>query len=158
MSDKSKLMRYAIDYLSKFSSSKANLEKILKNKIRRLNIEKKDKFLLYNSIEEIISKLEKNNLINDSLYSLSKIRSFVFQGKSKLYIKSYFFQKGIDKQIIDDTFEDYESDNPQWELESAKTFARKKRLSNIDDKEKKLSKMAQAGFNYEISKKTIDQI
>ena len=35
MTDNSKLMKYAIDYLSKFSSSKANLERVLKNKIRR---------------------------------------------------------------------------------------------------------------------------
>ena len=37
------LMKYAIDYLSKFSSSKKNLSRILQNKIMRMKIEKKDK-------------------------------------------------------------------------------------------------------------------
>ena len=154
----SKLMKYAINYLSKFSSSKANLEKILKNKIRRLNIEKKDKFFLYSSIEEIIDKLEKQNLINDLVYSQSKIRSFAYQGKSKLYIKSYFIQKGIEKLLIEKLFEDYETDNPEWELSSARVYVRKKRFKEKDDFQKNLSKMARAGFNYEMSKKILEEI
>ena len=91
------LMKYAIDYLSKFISSKKNLNRILKNKIMRMKIEKKDKFLLYNSIPQIIIKLENNRLIDDKNYALSKIRSFAHQGKSKLFIKNYLIQKGIEK-------------------------------------------------------------
>ena len=40
MPEISDLVKYAINYLSKYSSSKKNLERILKNKIRRTNIEK----------------------------------------------------------------------------------------------------------------------
>ena len=90
------LMKYAINYLSKYSSSKANLEIILKKKIRRLKIEKKDKYFLYNSIEKIINDLEKNNLINDYNYTSSKIDLFFHQGKSRMFIKSYFQQKRIE--------------------------------------------------------------
>lgn len=159
MTDPSKLMKYAIDYLSKFSSSKVNLERILKNKIRRLKIEKKDKFFLYNSIENIINNLEKNNFINDYNYSLNKMRGFVLQGKSKNFIQNYFVQKGIDKKIILETLNNFELENANWELESAKNFARKKRFSNEKENiEKNLAKMARAGFNYEISKKIIDEI
>jgi SOS response regulatory protein OraA/RecX len=98
MTDKSKLMRYAIDYLSKFSSSKKNLERILKSKIIRLKIEKKDKPELYNSIPEIILKLESNKFINDENYTSSKIRVIARQGKSKACIKNYLIQKGIEKK------------------------------------------------------------
>ena len=58
MTDKLNLTKYAINYLSKFSSSKNNLKKILMNKIKRSNIEKVDKFNLYNNVESIIIKLE----------------------------------------------------------------------------------------------------
>ena len=58
MPEISDLVKYAINYLSKYSSSKKNLERILKNKIRRTNIEKKEKFILYNSIPEVLKKLE----------------------------------------------------------------------------------------------------
>ena len=152
------LIKYAINYLSKYSSSKANLEIILNKKIRRLKIEKKDKFFLYNSIEKIINDLEKNNLINDYNYISSKFDLFFHQGKSRMFIKSYFQQKGIEKDVIDKTFETFEKNNSNWEAESAKIFAKKKRLSNDKDKEKNLSKLARAGFNFEISKKILEDI
>ena len=44
MDNKDKLFKYAIYYLSKYSSSKKNLEFILKKKIRRLSDEKKIRF------------------------------------------------------------------------------------------------------------------
>ena len=159
MTDKSTLMKYAINYLSKYSSSKANLKKILQNKIRKLSNDKREKYLLYNLIEEIILKLENNDIINDLNYSLSKMRNFIFQGKSEAYIKSYLFQKGVEKDIILETLENFNINNPEWEIESAKTFARKKNLlKDSEDREKKLSKMARAGFNYQISKKILDEI
>jgi len=152
------LMKYAINYLSKYSSSKANLEIILNKKIRRLKIEKKDKFFLYNSIEKIINDLEKNNLINDYNYISSKFDLFFHQGKSRIFIKSFFQQKRIEKDVIDKAFEKFEKNNSNWEAESAKIFAKKKRLSNDKDKEKNLSKLARAGFNFEISKKILEDL
>tara|TARA_B110000438_G_scaffold257388_1_gene265437 strand:+ start:107 stop:562 length:456 start_codon:yes stop_codon:yes gene_type:complete len=151
-------MKYAINYLSKYSSSKANLEIILNKKIRRLKIEKKDKFFLYNSIEKIINDLEKNNLINDYNYISSKFDLFFHQGKSRIFIKSFFQQKRIEKDVIDKAFEKFEKNNSNWETESAKIFAKKKRLSNEKDKEKNLSRLARAGFNFEISKKILEDL
>jgi SOS response regulatory protein OraA/RecX len=159
MVDTNKLLKYAINYLSKYSSSKANLEIILKNKIRRLKIDNKEKFLLYNSIEEIIDKLEKNKYIDDDNYTFSKIRSFIFQGKSRIFIKSYLLQKRVGANIISKTFDLFDTENSNWELESAKKYVRKKRfLEKPEDKERSLAKMARAGFNYEIATKAFNEI
>ena len=159
MTDKLNLTKYAINYLSKFSSSKNNLKKILMNKIKRSNIEKVDKFNLYNNVESIIIKLEENNFINDYEYALSKIRNFNTQGKSKIFIKSYFISKGIEKNIIDKVLEEYELKNVDWEILSARKFFTKKRLiKNQENKEKNLSKMARAGFKYDICIKILDEI
>ena len=154
----SKLYKYAIDYLSKFSSSKKNLEIILKNKIRRLRIEKKDKFLLYNTINKIINDLEKNNYINDQNFTFSKIKTYISQGKSRIFIKKYLFQKGVSQNIILKNLDDFDHLIKNWEYESAKIFVRKKRLlDKSDEKEKNLSKMARAGFSYSISKKILEE-
>ena len=59
MDNKDKLLKYAIYYLSKYSSSKKNLEFILKKKIRRLSDEKKIRFQLYNEIQIIIREIRK---------------------------------------------------------------------------------------------------
>ena len=50
MKNKSYLLKYAIDYLSKFDTSKKNLERVLKMKIQRTTINKKEKFNLYSQI------------------------------------------------------------------------------------------------------------
>ena len=157
MSEISDLVKYAINYLSKYSSSKTNLERILRNKIRRTNIEKKERFTLYNSIPEIIKKLEKNNFINDYNYATSKVNIFISNGKSKIFIKNYLFKKGIDEKLSSEIFMELNEEDSNWEIKSARTFARKKNFQNNNDNEKNLSKMARAGFSYEIAKKILEE-
>ena len=156
MDNKDKLLKYAIYYLSKYSSSKKNLEFILKKKIRRLSDEKQIRFHLYNEIQIIIEKLEKLNLINDQVFVESKIQSLQYQAKSKNYIKQYLLQKGIDKQLIDEQISLFYENNKNLEKENALKFAKKRNLINNDqDYQKKLSKLARAGFSYDIAKEIL---
>jgi len=156
MDNKNKLLKYAIYYLSKYSSSKKNLEFILKKKIRRLSDEKKIRFHLYNEIQIIIEKLEKLNLINDQVFVESKIQSLQYQAKSKNYIKQYLLQKGIDKQLIEEQISLFYENNKNLEKENALKFAKKRNLlDNDQDYQKKLSKMARAGFSYDIAKEIL---
>ena len=158
MPEISDLVKYAINYLSKYSSSKKNLERILKNKIRRTNIEKKEKFILYKSIPEVLKKLEKNNFINDYNYASSKINIFISNGKSKIFIKNYLFKKEIDEKLSADIFTELDAEDSNWEINSARIFARKKNFQkNNKNNEKNLSKMARAGFSYEIAKKILEE-
>ena len=156
MDNKDKLLKYAIYYLSKYSSSKKNLEFILKKKIRRLSDEKKIRFHLYNEIQIIIEKLEKLNLINDQVFVESKIQSLQYQAKSKNYIKQYLLQKGIDKQLIEEQISLFYENNKNLEKENALKFAKKRNLlDNNQDYQKKLLKMARAGFSYDIAKEIL---
>ena len=156
MDNKDKLLKYAIYYLSKYSSSKKNLEFILKKKIRRLSDEKKIRFQLYNEIQIIIEKLENLNLINDQVFVESKIQSLQYQVKSKNYIKQYLLQKGIDKQLIEEQISLFYENNKNLEKENALKFAKKRNLiNNNQDYQKKLSKMARAGFSYDIAKEIL---
>ena len=158
MSEISDLVKYAINYLSKYSSSKTNLERILKNKIRREKIEKKEKFILYNSIPEVLKKLEKNNFINDYNYANSKVNIFISNGKSKVFIKNYLFRKGIDEKLSSEILLEVDEEDSDWEIKAARIFARKKNFQkNNNNNEKNLSKMARAGFSYEIAKKIIEE-
>ena len=152
------LKKYAFSYLSKYNTSKKNLDRILHNKVRRMNLNKKDKYTLYSSIASILTDLEINKLIDDKNFTQSKIHSLSLQGKSKISIISYFVQKGIEKNLIEESFENLELKNPNWETESAKIFARKKRLGikYSANFEKDLAKMARAGFSYNLSKKILE--
>jgi len=152
-----KLLKFAVDYLSKYDSSKKNLFEVLKRKIFRLNLPGLEKSKLINISENIIKKLEKYNLIDDNKYCSAKIYSFSRAGKSKNFILNYLIKKGIDKLDIQNNFEIFEDSNYNWELKSAQFFAKKKKLlESSDSYEKKLSKMARAGFSYEICKKILN--
>ena len=156
MDNKEKLLKYAIYYLSKYSSSKKNLEYILKKKIRRISDEKKIRFQLYKEIKIIIDKLEQLKLINDAIYAESKINSLLNQVKSKNYIKQYLIRKGVSGEVADEQISLFYEKNQNLEKENALKFAKKRNLTNDKkDYEKKLAKMARAGFSYEISKEIL---
>ena len=154
--DEKKLLKYAIDYLSKYDSSKRNLINLLKRKIFRLKITNFEKSKLINIIDSVIINLEKNKFIDDDRYSSIKILSLSKLGKSKNFISNYLIKKGIDKTQIQKNLNLMENNNNDWELDSAKIFVKKKRLLEKNEiYEKKLAKMARAGFSYDICKKIL---
>ena len=154
--DEKKLLKYAVDYLSKYDSSKNNLVYVLKRKILRLNVTNFEKKNLIDIIEGIILKLEKNKLIDDDRYSSTKILSLSNSGKSTNFIFNYLIKKGVNKSQIQNNLNLMKQDNDNWELASAKIFAKKKKLLEKNESyEKKLAKMARAGFSYDISKKIL---
>ena len=154
--DEKKLLKYAVDYLSKYDSSKNNLVNVLKRKILRLNITNFEKKKLIDIIESIILKLEKNKFIDDDRYSSTKIVSLSNSGRSKNFIFNYLIKKGVSKSQIQNNFNLMQQDNDNWELESAKIFVKKKNLLEKNESyEKKLAKMARAGFSYDICKKIL---
>ncbi len=156
MDNKEKLLKYAIYYLSKYSSSKKNLEYILKKKIRRISDEKKIRFQLYKEIKIIVDKLEQLKLINDTIYTESKINALLNQVKSKNYIKQYLIRKGVSQELADEQISLFYEKNQNLEKENALKFAKKKNLlKDNKDYEKNLAKMARAGFSYEISKEIL---
>ena len=61
MNNRNYLLKYAVEYLSKYSSSKKNLDRIIKSKIRRFSSDKKIRFELYKEISHVFDQLEKNN-------------------------------------------------------------------------------------------------
>ena len=151
------LKKYALNYLAKYDSSKNNLFKVLQKKIRNLKIDEKEKKILFNSINPILTEFESKKLIDDQNYSIRKIENYSSQGKSKRFIENYLLYKGIDKKLLNKLFSDFEIDNLDWEIESAKIFIRKK-IKNYEKKEdlnKNLAKMARQGFSYSIIKKTL---
>ena len=154
--DEKKLLKYAVDYLSKYDSSKNNLVNVLKRKIFRLNVTNFEKKKLIDIIESIILQLEKNKFIDDDRYSATKILSLSNSGKSTNFIFNYLLKKGVNKSQIQNNFNSMKQNNDNWELESAKIFVKKKKLFEKNESyEKKLAKMARAGFSYDICKKIL---
>jgi Uncharacterized protein conserved in bacteria len=125
--DEKKLLKYAVDYLSKYDSSKNNLVSVLKRKILRLKITNFEKRKLIEIIESIIIKLEKNKFIDDDRYSSTKILSLSNSGRSKNFIFNYLIKKGVSKSQIQNNLNLMKQAKKEWELESAKIFLRKRK-------------------------------
>ena len=145
----------AIKYLEKYSSSEKQLINILKRKIIKscffYKINPEEKFIL---IDNVINKLKSIGLINDKKFSENKVLNYVYKGYSRKKIFFKLKQKNISDENINKNFFDYE-------LASAIIFAKKKNFLSFKkkdqkEKEKKLIKLSQAGFNYDISKKIIN--
>jgi len=121
-----------------------------------LNEEKKVRYELYQEINHIINKLEQLKLLNDEIFTESKINSLLIQARSKNYIKQYLIRKGVNNKLVNDQISDFYKKNFNLEKENALKFAKKKNLlNNKENYEKKLSKMARAGFSYEIAKEIL---
>ena len=62
-------------------------------------------------IDEIISKLEKNKILNDEMYSDSKARMFLRRGYSLNKINQSLRNKGIDNKFIKQSIDKIKDDN-----------------------------------------------
>ena len=58
---------------------------------------------------------------------------------------------------MNNSLDQFEEEDPEWEKKSARIFVKKKRLENSNEnKQKNLSKMARAGFDYDTIKQVLE--
>ena len=159
MSNINLLKKYAFTYLSKYDSTKKNLIQVLKNKVLKIkDLQKNERDSLNQSINIIVRDMESNNIINDKNYANIKIMHLFKQGKSENFIKNTLRKKGIEENLVKIVLRDFEMNIPDWKIKSAENYASKKKLGkfgNKKNKNKDLAKMARAGFNYQVSLKTL---
>ena len=151
------MRNFALAYTEKYAPSKQQLRTYLLKKYIKSSVPNIKKNDVVDLIDVVLSDLEKNNFINDKRYALSKIAYLASSGKSKTFVYNYLIKKGIDKSEVQDNLKSYQINDSEWEINSARLFAKKKKLLDTNTSyEKRLAKMARAGFNYEICKKVLD--
>ncbi|MEG1312237.1 MAG: recombination regulator RecX [Romboutsia sp.] len=148
-------------------------EMYIKGKNKALNIlakadqsEKKIREKLYTDFEEdtidnIIEFLKRNNFINDEVLAQKIVNTNVNLNKcGKNRIKQNLYNKGIDKQSIDEAISEIDEDA---EFENAMYLA-EKRYNRVksEDKRKIYQKISQhlayKGFNYDIIKRVLNKL
>ena len=100
----------AYSYLEKYNPSKQQLKVYLLKKYLTKIKGSKSKKEVSSIIDEIVSNLEKNKVLNDAMYADSKARMYLRRGYSLNKINQSLRSKGIDdkfvKQSIDKIKED----------------------------------------------------
>ncbi len=101
----------AYSYIEKYNPSKQQIKIYLLKKYLKKFQGSKAKKEISKIIDNIISNLEKNRFLNDSLYSDSKARMFLRRGYSLRKIIYSLKSKGIDQKNIKLSIEKIKNEN-----------------------------------------------
>lgn len=140
------------NYALRFLSYRPRSEQEIRNKLKEKRVEQE-------IIEKIISKLKDKRFINDEEFAKGWMESRLrFKPRSLRLIKIELKQKGIGPETINNLQFTIDSD-----LESAKKLVERKlkRLKTLSKQEiyEKVGRyLASKGFNWDIIKKSIDEV
>ncbi len=153
----------AYGYLEKYSPSKQQLKVFLLKKYLIKIKGTKSKKEVTEIIDEIISNLEKNRLINDELYSDSKARSFLRRGYSLNKINQSLRNKGIEIDIVKKSLEKIKENTIEPDFISALKLCKRRRIGPVRPNanreifyKKDMGILARSGFSFEMSKRVLD--
>jgi len=165
----------ALYYLQRYSSSSANLRRILATKVwRSTQAHDTNPDEGAEIIEDIITRFLHSGLLDDRAYAEAKAATFHRRGTSARGIRSKLAAKGVSPEIIECALETLHVETPEPEHAAAITLARRRRFGpfhkpaatnreKTEDGEakkrrrmKELAAMARAGFSYELARLVID--
>ena len=117
----------ALWYLQRYATSSENLRSYLKRKVKdtHLNIGSDE------IINTIISSLEDQKILDDKLFSESKIRNFLNRGWSLKKIQFRLRELRVKNNIIEECIAEAKEINKDFDLVAAAKLARKKSIGPV---------------------------
>ena len=114
-------------------------------------------------IDEIITNLEKNRILNDELYSDSKARMFLRRGYSLNKISQSLRNKGIESKYVKQSIDKIKEDKIEPDFVSALKLCKRRRIGALRPSanrelfyKKDMGILARGGFSFELSKRVLD--
>tara|TARA_A100001011_G_C14315253_1_gene847683 strand:- start:2328 stop:2888 length:561 start_codon:yes stop_codon:yes gene_type:complete len=153
----------AYSYLEKYSPSKQQLKVyLLKKYLTKIKGSKSKKEVTL-IIDEIISKLENNRIINDELYSDSKARMYLRRGYSINKINQTLRNKGIELKHINKSIDKIKEKEIEPDFNSALKLCKRRRIGPLRPQanrelfyKKDMGILARGGFSFELSKRVLN--
>ena len=152
----------AYSYLEKYNPSKQQLKVYLLKKYLTKIKGSKSKKEVTSIIDEIVSNLEKNKILNDEMYSDSKARMFLKRGYSLNKINQSLRNKGIESKFIKQSIDKIKEDKIEPDFVSALKLCKRRRIGAIRPTanrelfyKKDMGVLARAGFDYDLSKRVL---
>ena len=153
----------AYSYLEKYSPSKQQLKVYLLKKYLTKIKGTKSKKEVTSIIDEIITNLEKNKIVNDELYSDSKARMFLRRGYSLNKINQSLRHKGIDSKYIKQSIDKIKEDQIEPDFVSALKLCKRRRIGPVRPQanrelfyKKDMGILARGGFSFDLSKRVLN--
>ena len=156
-----RLQRITAHYLERYTSSRANLRRLLMRRVYRAAEHHGDDVAVGASLVDLeLDRLEAAGQIDDARYAADRARSLQRRGASTRKIRAALAAKGIRGPDIDAALAALDSNA---ELSAACTFARKRRLGpwrtrevDPDTRRRELGRMARAGFTFDLAQRVVD--
>ena len=153
----------AYSYLEKYNPSKQQLKVyLLKKYLLKIKGTKTKKEITL-VIDEIISNLEKNKLLNDEMYSDSKARMFLRRGYSLNKINQSLRNKGIEDKYIKQSIEKIKENQIEPDFVSALKLCKRRRIGPLRPEsnrelfyKKDMGILARGGFSFDMSKRVLN--
>ena len=152
----------AYSYIEKYNPSKQQTKTYLLKKYLKKFQGSRQKKEVTKIIDNIVSNLEKNHFLNDSLYSDSKARLLFRRGYSLNKIGHSLRGKGIEQKNIILSLEKIKNEKSDPDFTSAMKICKKRRIGPMRPEanrelfyKKDMGILARSGFSYDISKKIL---
>jgi regulatory protein len=154
----------ALDYLGRYAASTRRLRQVLTRRIRRsAEAHEFDPAPLLAELEQVIARLTRSGLLNDTAFAEMKARSLSRRGGSRRQIAAKLAASGVASVERTRALEALEEETPDAEFAAALAYAKRRRLgafrARADDsperRRKDLAAMARAGFALDLARRAL---
>lgn len=153
-----------LHYLERFSSSSANLRRVLMRKIDRSLAHwggERDEATRW--LDDLLIKLAESGYIDDAAYAVMKTRGLHHRGKGMRVIRATLTAKGIGAETAQTALDGLVEEEGDPDFAAAIRLAAKRRLgpyrlghNRAEMRQKDLAALARAGFGFETARRVIE--
>ena len=155
------LFRAAAHYLERYSSSTANLRRVLERKVmRRAHARGEDAGAFSNEIDETVAKFVELKLVDDRAYGEARVLSLRRRGTSQRMVAAKLSEKGVERDLVEELLAADETSDRQ----AAFAYARRRRLgphrlrNRAERRDRDVAAMVRAGFGFADAVAAIDDL
>lgn len=154
----------ALDYLGRYAASTRRLRQVLTRRIQRSAEQHDfDPAPLLAELDQVIARLTRSGLLNDTAFAEMKARTLNRRGGSRRQIAAKLAVAGVAQAERAKAIERLEEETPDAEFAAALAYAKRRRLgvfrTTPDDsperRRKDLAAMARAGFALDLARKAL---
>ena len=169
------LERSAVHYLQRYPATVARVREVMLRRIDR-NLDRDDqdregrpepgadRALLAEQLEDLLERLQRAGHLDDRRQARLWLELWQRRGLSQRAMAARLRQKGVPSELVAEVLRDFRDSGEDIELESARNYARRRRLGpyrrdsavRSDRRPTDLAALARSGFSYDVARQVID--
>jgi len=158
------LERQALEYVARFSTSAANLRRVLRRKVERsARLHGTDREAGLAAVDRLLERLTGSGIVDDGRYAEGRAATLFRRGASRRMIAARLAEKGVGEAEIAAALASLDELVAEPDLVAALAYARRRRLGPYRDpaaraayREKDLAALGRAGFSLDLALQVVD--